>query len=383
MALTVLQQPNPISYSRNPIVVSAQLEVFPGHTNIYALLTVYQSIDDVVAVLFARPDSHGNVSFDVSAVLDTLVNFEVPNLAAGINEATQVIKPYWLELQQFDGVNLVEVEQIGNTNGIITLKVMKGGVSQENVGLDIFQKINNEKMFLSWAETQNLHASQPYLLFYIHQDSVEATLAVKLAVKYTDGTRTSSVLFYKYVSKGDVVYFNAGFDINNIGIINPDKTVLNWCFWIENAGNETIAEKVYFKPSEAYTRTPVFILYANSLGGYNSLYASGETSREISGESQDIEQYLSSAKMVSGNAFYKAHSSKVATGYLTENDLMLLSDIYLSDSRYECRNNQLKKIILESKTKIGFIENESLPSGIIEYSRAIQNKNYTPDYVVS
>jgi len=383
MALTVLQRPNPISYSRNPVELKVALEADYEYTNVYALLTIYSSATDVLAVLYARPDADYNVSFDVSAVLDTLVDFEVPNLAAGIHEASQVIKPYWLELQQFDGNALVNGVQVGNTNGKITLKVVKGGVSQENIGLDIFQKINTEKMFLSWAGTQILHASQPYLLFYLHQDSVEATLSVKLAVKYTDGTRSASDLFYKYISKGEVVYFNAGFDANNIGTINPDKTVLNWCVWIENAGNETIAEKVYFKPSDAYTRTPVFILYANSLGGFNSLYASGETSREISGESQEIEQYSSSSKLVSGNAFYKTHSSKVATGYLSENSLMLLSDIYLSDSRYECRNNQLIKIILESKTKIGFIENESLPSGIIEYSRAIQNKNFTPDYVIS
>jgi hypothetical protein len=130
-----------------------------------------------------------------------------------------------------------------------------------------------------------------------------------------------------------------------------------------------------------YVPYPVYITNANSLGGFDFSVLKGNITSGITPDSKEFEQINSSGHNISSFNHTIEKNRKAATGYISKNRLDILSDIFLTNERYEILNSGLIKIHVSNKSKLEYNEIDNLFGMILEYRRSYVNKNFTPDVI--
>ena len=388
MAVTLISGPAEISYTRNPINIKVQLEADLEYTDVYALCTIYSSLTDIVAILYARPDDDYHAEFDISSVLDSINNFSIPDISVTHEKITDFVKSYWCSIQQFDDGSIHRAPlNVGRTGDTITLFSIKGGLSQEKISTDIFSLFTTRKMFLTWLTESKVIEAQKHYLYYLHQNGDENLLA-KVEVYYSDGTKCAETTLYDFgtVSKYNLLKIACGFDQQSIGNIEPTKTAIYYKVWLETNGSSSKssvlrAGNYTFTLSNDYVPFSVYITNANSLGGFDFIVMKGNITSGITPDSKEFEQINSSGHNISSFNHTIEKNRKAATGYISKNRLDILSDIFLTKERYEILNSVLIKIHISNKSKLEYNEIDNLFGMILEYRRSYVNKNFTPDVI--
>lgn len=381
--LTLISGPGYISYSRNPIEIELELT---SATN-YLTFTVYKSHTDIVTVLYGKPDSNLRVKFDISAILDTIVDFQPPDLSvANVALVTNPVNKYWCEAKEIEGEILKNKLDIGKIEENISLRVLKGGLSQEKIDFDIFGHLGEQKKWLTWADQVTVKKEQPYYLYFLSQVAADANVTGKAKVYYTDGTNEITTLFAsKGIDQYEVMYVVAGYDQNSLGDLQPLKTIYKYEVWLELIEPPgLIVGPMTFYLSDKYVVVQKDFLYANSLGGFEGLFSSGNQNVQRSGEMNEAIQKNSSGEvhMHSFNHLTK-RNNKVATGHKSKDELILMEDVFTSAHRYEIEGLNLIRLIINSGSKLDYNETDNLFSFLLDYNRASINKNFTPDNVSS
>jgi len=374
--ITLISSPNEISYSKNPI----ELEVQLTSADNVVLLEVYKSTTDLVTTLYGRPNENKRVKFDISAVLDTIVDFEPPNLVSSGLRIYNPINQYWCKAKEYNGATLVDTLDIGKTTQI-DLYVLKGGLSQEKINFNIFEKLGTDKMFLTYANEVDINSYQPYFLYYLHNQSATETLTAVAKVYYTDGTNaTEDIVEILNVNKYGVVYVSAGFHANGLDVLIPGKIPYKYEVWIENSTAVIRAAAVTFWLSDKYVATQKNFFYANSLGGFEGLFSSGKKNKIITGSSDSAIQKNSSGQIQSHSFNHlSSRNGKIASGHKSKAELDRLADIYNSKHIYEVEGDNLIQLKLNNGTKLDYNEDDNLFAFVLDYNRITMNKNYTPD----
>lgn len=388
MAVTLISGPAEISYTRNPINIKVQLEADLEYTDVYALCTIYSSLTDIVAILYARPDDDYHAEFDISSVLDSINNFSIPDITVTHEKITDFVKSYWCSIQQYDDGSIHRAPlNVGRTGDTITLFSIKGGLSQEKISTDIFSLFTTRKMFLTWLTESKVIEAQKHYLYYLHQNGDENLLA-KVEVYYSDGTECAETTLYDFgtVSKYNLLKIACGFDQQSIGNIEPTKTAIYYKVWLETKGSSSKspvlrAGNYTFTLSNDYVPFSVYITNANSLGGFDFIVMKGNITSGITPDSKEFEQINSSGHNISSFNHTIEKNRKAATGYISKNRLDILSDIFLTKERYEILNSVLIKIHISNKSKLEYNEIDNLFGMILEYRRSYVNKNFTPDVI--
>jgi len=379
--LTLISGPADISYSRNPI----EIELETKESGSYVILKVCDASSNEITSLYGKADSDDRVKFDVSEILDTKVFYEVPSLSVLNKRCYDPIIKYWCEAKEYDeDSSLVDSLDIGKTGGdSVTLYVLKGGLSQEKLSISIFTKINSDKLFLSWADQIYLKSDQPYCLYYIHLNSTESIVA-KAKVYYSDGTNdTKTLASFTTALLYSVYYISVGFDQNELYNLQSSKTPVYYEVWIENTTPLTRAGKLTFNLSDDYSLYPKHFFYANSLGGYEGLFATGKNQIIPKGDNSEVLQNNSSGGLALQFAHQIEKQGKIAPGFKSKAEIERLNDILLTSETYEIINDSLIKIVIDKKSKLNYVLDENLSPFVINYKRAFLNKNFTPDNVSS
>ncbi|RZA24649.1 MAG: hypothetical protein EOP02_13260, partial [Proteobacteria bacterium] len=114
------------------------------------------------------------------------------------------------------------------------------------------------------------------------------------------------------------------------------KLVYNYELWLANESNQRLTEVRSYDVNREYVPNSLYLLYANSLGGFDTLRCTGQSSRRLIVRGTDIQRALDPAYLPSSAELLKLNrrgdrTLMVATGLRDGADLDYLSEVLFSE----------------------------------------------------
>lgn len=187
--------------------------------------------------------------------------------------------------------------------------------------------------------------NQPELMYVLWPDDDFDTIEVK--VNFSDETSSTVSIPHMAVPPLTVASFPVGYQELGIGAVNPAKTVVSYEVTI---ADQTRVFVVDYTPYRQHR----FLVFRNSLGGFDTLACTGEAD-----ESTEVERKQSNRVYDAENPyrvqkveFFNEHSElvKVNTGWLSPAEKNWLNDLLISTEVYEIRGNKQQPVLIKNKS---------------------------------
>lgn len=268
-----------------------------------------------------------------------------------------------------------------------TRTAMRAGLAlRDFVGYEhsFFSRYQTEKMqFLTWHPNNKMvsPAQRDYLYFLLNLSEVPETINLRVRITKTDGSRD---VFTKATISGlrqfHIVCCQIGPDVLDLG-----ADVVKYEVWLSDSENQRFTEtRTYFidRRKFAFER---FLLFSNSLGGFDSIRLTGIATQET-----DVTKNTSRKEREAGNGLdfselqiisvSETSGIKLSTGFFEQNAdtyldylrELMLSEVIFLDTKYGFEAVNLITSNLEyAKDRPGLIERT------FELSRTYSDKNYS------
>ncbi len=344
----------------------------------------------------ADPDEDGYASFR----LDRYITFDrddLPTQGSYVSYNAKIIKPYYYVYGEKFGTPIAH-------SGILGL-----GPQSAKIALDggfRFDRFPSYQMgdafydewvnaatnkFLTLApRIQTICPQMPiWLYYYVHQGT---SAVLKGKIFYSDGTdSTESLLSFPAVYT-QITALPVG--LNQLGAalafldIDPDDVVA-YELWIEFDSSARRSESFTFLISDVQYEFNRFILFKNSLGGYDTLWCHGicEVGAEVdilSAKRNVPSLYDSSTRELLQYSKSYMESVKVSTGYKGREDLFdgqgyvrYLRDLLISEDAHEWQDGPIA-ITIEDQKFPSKPDNETMNSLSFTYKYAAASRSFTP-----
>lgn len=258
------------------------------------------------------PDADKLIRIDLKSVLTELITPELPEPNKLYQTPGNVVKLYSLT--------------IGDNR--YYLRIISGGISPAEDTVN-FLRHN----FLTWRQgTRRVSATSPVYLYYIAQEDC----TFKVTVKYSNGEEAYTVVA---LSDGDIKCFNVSPSMLKATFAHD---IAGCSAWIESPSGYSLTDKVDIEVVDLPDNAKEY-LYANSLGGFDSLICTGKNAKKLKTQSTLV---FSRAKTLEAG-FDHTSTYIQNTGYLSTQEAELAADFLLSKSRHLLSAGLSVPIIIE------------------------------------
>lgn len=347
----------PARLSMNPMVVNmeaANVSTYPDRAGLRYYCTVRvpesylsASYTDLVRLEAAEtppvPAGPGllyqGAFFEIQNQLDPLLERTAPEFnQARISVADKLVSPYYCVLS---------VENDDEEVSSVTLPVeyvVKAGIAEVDYApykeLFFSDYIGSQRRFLTWAKNDKvLQPDQPEFLYFLTNcNPVPSLLKLCYEVRYIDyATETESAFELANILPYTAYCVPVG--PKALGLDLKEKEILDYQVWLENESGQRISEIRAYRMSQDYHRNIRFIVFANSLGGFDTLAMTGQGDETLKLSRNVSERFT-------GWEFLPSYSEKVinqvtgqrmlsiATGWLKKEELRYLEELMLSKEVY-------------------------------------------------
>ena len=235
--------------------------------------------------------------FDIKKLLASFLCNTAPEF--GQNQITSVaslVTTFKLKVTRKNGDTVVDVTDLPVQYAIYA------GIRTDELSSwsEVFfsKYIGEKRGFLSWNPSARILPEQPaYLSFLTNMQPTPTELYLRVYRWYNDGTEDSTA--ESVSSIGDVEYMNvyqvpvgplAAGVITDANAKATDKRCTSYMVWLVNEAGAIVSERKMFKIDWRYFRSKRFILFENSLGGWDSLAATGDYIDQLNVLQQDAER---------------------------------------------------------------------------------------------
>lgn len=278
MAIVTEILDGPVQLTGIPCWIKVSGGVAPVGSSEYMYLLQVISVDGKLLVEpepdGITPDENGEVYFDISGIVDQPVKavFQYPPVGAFVAYPTQAFNIQVKTGESYVDANGTLHEVWGETSEVF--QMLKGGVSQRQIanwnkaGTNFFNTYILGGKFLTYRPQSDIvHPTQPVKLWYMLLGEIETTFEVKYY--FSDGT--NATYSTPVALNGDNLYeFNCNPAHLGVNIQPAGKKVLY--FDVKLGFGSDVRRFVYnWDPCER----PMFVLFANSIGGVDDVFLSG------------------------------------------------------------------------------------------------------------
>ncbi|OLY92288.1 hypothetical protein SAMN05444008_11554 [Cnuella takakiae] len=300
MSYRILERPYKFSYAANPVLYRFDVAnpEAPGCAIEIELRTVPITgtvTDTDWGVLISRqtlyPGADGVVNFYCQDYLNSYMDWHVAELASNeVVAVTTQIRKYYIRHRQIQKGN---TSPAWNSDSANLLTVLKGGVAKEKWDRNNFfvSYLVANKPFLTWQPADELIGLEErrYLTYFHHYDTTPE-LRLKARVVYQDGATDTVTKAFPPLSASLLFHLPAGLKQLGLFGLQPGKKV-----WFYDVSVEDDGGNVYAKPYRLYADyRPYYnafsFIYANSLGGIDSMRVRGDYDIEIQREYTEVEK---------------------------------------------------------------------------------------------
>lgn len=283
MAITVNITGEAVQLTGNPVRIQCTGGSIPaGASNYKILLKVISEDDKLTGAPFIdaiAPDASGEAWFDISGLVDQPVKktFQYPPVGTVVAHPTQAFN-----IQVQAGESYVDASgdlQViwGAVSAI--LQMLKGGLSPRQISMmndastNFYKGYIEDGKFLTprpWGD--EIHPTQAVKLWFMTVADVSADF--KLLMVYTDGSSITHTVPEIALNTDFLYEFNCNPAHYGIDLEPTGKKMDHYVVWLEVAGVK-ISDIRRFHFDWKYCERPIFLFFANSLGGIDDVYFSG------------------------------------------------------------------------------------------------------------
>ena len=263
----------------------------------------------------------------------------------------------------------------------------KGGLTNEDYNAwqtGFFDRyLRDARQFLTWqpaVKTVSLYQKE-YLNFLLNFSPLPTLIKRRIEVSYPDGrvdTRTTDTL--KDAAMMQVLTVPAGMEANGLGY-----DVASYKVWLSDADDKRLSEVRSYVVDSSYKAQERFILFENSLGGYDTLrlLGQGEWSTSVRRQTVQTDQFGATAvdyatvRVVSAEG---DQSLTVSTGYF-ERDAVAwtryLNELLLSKAIYMVTSKGHVPLLLTTSVLVTSDDDSSLLARTLVFQKANPQESYS------
>ncbi|PMD97666.1 hypothetical protein BWI97_08640 [Siphonobacter sp. BAB-5405] len=320
--------------------------------------------------------------FEIQEQLEALLERQAPEFGQRkISVLSNLVTPYYciLSIENND-------EEIYSFTQPVQYAI-KAGINERDYSAykDLFftEFLGKNRRFLTWSPVvKTIHPAQPEFLYFLTNTSpVPQNLRVCYQVRYNDrseesGCNEALMNVYPFavhcVPVGPVA----------LGLDQKEKIVVSYRVWLTNEKDERISEFREYRLEQEYRRNVRFVIFANSLGGYDTLYLVGKgdenlkVSRFLSDRFNGWE-YLPSYSETVINTVTGERELTVATGWLTKEQLRYLEDLLLTKEAYLVTDRAFIPLVPATDSLRGKVDDEDLIGRTLTFRYANDETNFS------
>lgn len=274
----------------------------------------YTRLPDVVA----EPGADGRVRYDVSTLLKPYVGYDWPAYGASVPlRCTRLQRRLYAEHWEAWGDPL-RPRAVTRTG---TLKAWYAGTRQQEEHPDWSQLAAtlvgtnvNADYLTPWltyrgrglGTRHEVDPGQQHYLGWYHRVATQE-LELRATVWYTDGTSASTTaLSDEDVPQGEIALWPCGFDVLELGDLQPSKTPYKYAVQLRTAGDTpTAVSELHTFWLAAPDANTLHIEWVNSLGAVESLRTTGQWTLPV----EAAHEAITTARTVQNGAYPATHQS--------------------------------------------------------------------------
>ena len=348
MAITVLQEPKDLSFSKHPIFFWLRTdEVAQPNIRIYVKVKVYNettsSYEDVAPPLSLIPDSNGDAVFRIDSLLDDFIDTFFPVIPDVI---TSLVCPQFVieYAESFGAVPVVQTYTVS-----LSKWLLRGGLNVGEYDIQSYFDAIPRNFLSTYSDTKVVAPNSiEYIYFLLQPVNLITRIRLKIVILLNDGSE-----FVQYTdefsanARRQIVRFSAGYFMLGLQILYPAETVQSYTCYVIDQNAQTISKPRFFTMDTSLCDSKFFI-YENSKGGMDSLTATGKNLSEIEISKRFAEKHLPFNYTGQGSVMYNHGSTstyntsyselvKSSIGYKNCDEVNALKDFLLSEKVWEYR----------------------------------------------
>ncbi len=244
----------------------------------------------VATVLEQPADRNGRTTFQVQELLDPYLEYFVPSvIQRGIVRATPLYRRFYLQYAEVYGTPPVPAGAAVVTQHIVARGGLSFAESRTRTWFNSYHE--GRKAFLTWQPNNKpARRDQPEFLFFQALDDF-AALRLRCRVTFSDATTTEFLIDTLAVDVRRYEVFCIGAGYNAIKITTT-KRITAWEVWLTTGEDVVVSEVRRYELDERPRSQVRYFLFANSLGGLDTLVATGDSSLEAELTAEDIDLAL-------------------------------------------------------------------------------------------
>jgi hypothetical protein len=290
-------------------------------------------------------DVYPGAQFDVGIYLDDSLKRTPPTPnQTGIVTCGDMISPFLVSTS----VKNNDVLVAGTDKTLAIEYVMKGALSVEQSAgwRDAFFTValSQSRQFLTWQPTEKwVDVAQPEFLYYLVNCLPKPQeLRLRVDIYYQDGTY-DAMTAQRMTTVSQYTAYSIPVGFTALGLpareASQGKLVHSYKLWLSNESNQRVSEVRTYYVSRDYHANLLYLVFANSLGGYDTLRCTGQTARSLTVRGTDVQRSLPPNYLPTTAELLKLGRSgertiTVATGLRDGDSLDYLSEIMLSEEVY-------------------------------------------------
>lgn len=359
-------------FSRNPVVLDLEATDLATKPNLQFLCEVWVEesylsgvFTNIAGVLTQPADAAGRTSFDLSSLLDSYVSPDFPAWGeSGLVRADKAFRRFYFQhTEHWYGAPAATYVQRD------THYLVYGGLDFFEYAAGSYFRVFRPtvKPFLSWEPIQKeVQADQPEYLYYHHDSDTATSFSIRVIFTTSVGDKIRAI-----IGHADGV---ARFAVYRVGVGLPQlravlglavpAEIVAWEIAAVNADGLGITETRYFQLSDELATARRYFLYANSLGGVNTLATLGKSKSETDFSNVLVQRTLQpNYNANDGETFTTSVAGVpvlyVNTGYRTPAQMDAMQDFLLSEVIRYYDTDRYRPGSLQPQTAVPLADDDS------------------------
>lgn len=323
---------------------------------------------------------------DLNGVLESYLDRCVPDPAqTELSVCPDLVRPYYVKTR---------FEEAGTPLGEKTLPVeyvLKGRLDTEQFPgwKDLFftTYLDATRKFLTWQPQDKLvDRQQPeFLYFLVNFTPAPTLLTLRCRVYYADGSGETYTV-RSLANVGQYQVYGVPVGVAALGLAAKEtaagKEAFRYEVWLNNQDGHQVSEVRRYLINRAYQRNVRYLLFANSLGGFDTLRCTGQVSESIALTTRLAQQPLETSYLPASSEVFVTSKTgdrllTVATGLRDGDEVNYLAELAYSPEVYVLTAEGLVSLVA---TEGGFAlrsTDENLSGRVFQYRYSKTQRGYS------
>lgn len=273
--------------------------------------------------------------FEMQDLLDSELNLTPPLFDQRyISVVEGMTRQYFTERDVLNGPNVILTEQSP------MIWAIKAGIREADYEFFASRLFTDPAAragkFLTWQpDNKAVLPDQPeYLFFLVNTQPAPMALRLRVEYTYTDGTKEDATrLTLNEVTPMTVYCVPVGPVV--VDVVGRSKPVRSYTVWVSDGANARLSETRTYRVDSRYVAQCRYLLFDNSLGGFDTLVLRGKgaetltTGRDVAERPTDIDGQAAWAERIVTDARNDRELS-VYSGYLSQAERTWLTELGLA-----------------------------------------------------